>query len=64
MIITALNVKGLTNPKKVKKVKKWKQNEGKGDILVLTEVKVSGSDLQERLQEIDSNFIWICSSHE
>ena len=64
MIITALNVKGLTNQKKVKKVKKWKQNEGEGDIIILTEVKVSGSDLQERLQEIDTNCIWICSSHE
>ena len=49
MIITTLNVKGLTEPKKVKKVKRWKQNLGQSDILVLTEVKVSGMDLQERL---------------
>ena len=57
MIITTMNVKGLTNPKKVKKIKKWKQNMENSDILVLTEVKVSGVDLQERLQAIDANFI-------
>ena len=64
MIITALNVKGLTNPKKVKKIKKWKQNMENSDILVLTKVKVSGVDLQERLQAIDDDLIWITSTHE
>ena len=64
MIITAMNVKGLTNPKKVKKIKKWKQNIENSNILVLTKVKVSGVDLQERLQAIDTNLIWINSCHE
>ena len=57
MIITALNVKGLTNPKKVKKIKMWKKNMENSDIFVLIEVKVSGVDLQERLQAIDDNLI-------
>ena len=64
MIITALNVKGLTKTKKVKKIKKWKQNMENSNILIWTEVKVSGVDLQERLQAIDANLIWIYSSHE
>ena len=34
------------------------------DIVVLTEVKVSGVDLQERLQAINDNLIWIYSTHE
>ena len=45
MIITAMNVKGLTNLKKVKKIKKWKQNMENSNFLVLTEVKVNGVDL-------------------
>ena len=64
MIITTLNVKGLTNPKKVKKIKKRKQSMENSDILVLTEVKVNGVDLHERLQTIDDNLFWINSTHE
>ena len=64
MIIIVMNVKGLTNPKKVKKIRKWKQTMENSDIFVLTEVKVGGVDLQERLQAIDDNLIWITSTHE
>ena len=63
MIITSLNVKGLTNPKKVKKVQAWRRNQGSIDVLVLTEIKVTGIELEKRLKEIDDKFLWIYSTH-
>ena len=58
-----LNVKGMTNPTKVNKIKRWRRQQGFLDVLVLTEVKVAGIELEERLKKIDDNLIWISSFH-
>ena len=63
MKIMSLNVKGMTNPSKINKIRKWRRQQGFLDVLVLTEVKVSGVELEERLKKIDDNLIWITSFH-
>ena len=63
MKIMSLNVKGMTNPTKVNKMRSWRRQQGFLDVLVLTEVKVSGIELEEIFKKIDDNFIWITSFH-
>ena len=63
MKIMTLNVKGMTNPVKVNKIKRWRRQQGFLDVLVLTEVTVAGIKLEERLKNIDDNLIWISSFH-
>ena len=49
MKFISLNVKGLTDPAKVKKAKAWLKSQRKVDDVILTEIKVSGQDLEQRL---------------
>ena len=63
MKIMSLNVKGMTNPSKVNKIRSWRKQQVFLDVLVLTEVKVSGLELEERFKKIDDNLIWITSFH-
>lgn len=46
MKLLSLNVKGLSDPNKGKKVKSWLKQQDNFDALVLTEIKISGDDLR------------------
>lgn len=63
MTITSFNVKGLTNPKKVKKIQAWRRNQGFLDALILTELKASRSELEKKLEEIDASLVWFQRTH-
>ena len=56
-------MKGIYDPSKSKKAKKWLRQKGHFDVVVLTEVKCVGEALKQRLNTIYSLLTWIVSAH-
>lgn len=63
MKIASFNVKGLTDLKKAHLVKQWLRSKGLLDIIVLVEIKVTGEELNRRLNSISPSHFWIHTLH-
>ena len=64
MKILSFNVKGLSNPSKVKKVETWPKQEVNLEAVILREIKCVREELLQRFKDIDNQLKWVNTSHQ